>query len=76
MLCTMIFPSVSDTFFLPNVDPRHDDSDDEDMAVIVGGGTAFVKTWIRNFIMDGSDDVEGEVEDNGDDRNRHCRSAI
>ena len=55
----MIFPSVSDTFFLPNVDPCHDNSDDKDMAVIVGGGTAFVKTWIEYFTMEGGDEVEG-----------------
>ncbi len=72
----MIFPSVSNTFFLPNVGPRHDNSDDKDMAVIVGGGTAFVKTWIENFTMEGSDEVEWEMEDDGDDRNRHHRSAI
>ncbi len=72
----MIFPSVSDTFFLPNVAPRHDDSDDKDMAVIVGGGTAFVKTWIENFTIEGIDEVEGEMEEVGDHGNRHRGSSI
>ncbi len=76
MLRTMIFPSLSDTFLLPNVDPRHDNSDDEDMAAIVVGGTAFVKAWIENFTMEGSDEVEGEMEEDGDNRNRHCRSSV
>ncbi len=49
----MIFPCVSNTFFPPNVDPCNDNSDDEDMAVIFGGGTVFVKAWIENFTMKG-----------------------
>ncbi len=48
----MIFPHVSNTFFPPNVDPHHDNSDNKDMAVIVGGGAAFVKAWIENFTME------------------------
>ncbi len=72
----MILPCVLDTFFPPKVDPHHDDSDDEDMAVIVGGDTAFVEAWIENFTMEGSDEVEGEMEEDGDDTTRHCRSSI
>ncbi len=72
----MIFPCVSDTFFPPNVDPCHDDSDDKDITVIVVGGTAFVKAWIENFKMEGSDEVKGEMEEDGDDTTRHCRSPF
>ncbi len=43
MFPTMKFFRVLDTFFPPNVDPCHGNSEDEDMAVIVGGGTAFVE---------------------------------
>ncbi len=72
----MIFPCVSNTFFPPNVDPCHEASDDEDMTVIVGGGAAFVKSWIENFMMKGSDGVGGEMEEDGDDTTRHCGSSI
>ncbi len=61
MFPTMIFPRVLDTFFPPNVDPCHGNSEDEDMAVIVGGGTAFVEAWIENFTMEGSDEGEEEI---------------
>ncbi len=72
----MIFPCVSDTFFPPNVEPCHNDSDDEDMTVIVDGCTAFVEAWIENFTMEGSDEAEGEMEEDGDDTTRHCGSSI
>ncbi len=35
-------------------------SDDGDIAVIVGGGTPFVEARIKNFTMEDSDEVEGE----------------
>ena len=76
MFHTMIFPHVSNTFFPPNVDPCHEASDDEDMTVIVGGSTAFVKAWIENFMIKGSDKVEGEMEEDGDDTTRHQGSSI
>ncbi len=75
MFHTMIFPCVSDTFFPPNVEPCHNDSDDEDMTVIVDGCTAFVEAWIENFTMEGSDEAEGEMEEDGDDITRHHRSS-
>ncbi len=76
MFHTMIFPRVYDTFFPPNMDPRHDDSDDEYMTVIVGGGTAFVEAWIQSFTIKGIDEVEGEMEEDGDDTTKHHRSSI
>ncbi len=72
MFYTIIFPCVLDTFFPPNVDPCHDNSDDKDMAVTVGGGTVFVEALIENFTIDGIDEVAGEMEDDGDDTTRHC----
>ncbi len=46
------------------------------MAVSVGDCTAFAKAWIENFTMEGIDEVEGEMEEDGDDMTRHCRSSI